>query len=159
VADSPIAQPLSACEFCEIVAGRSPASVVYRDEDCIAFMDLRPVTAGHLLVVPIEHATHLADLDPAEGQALFALAQRLTAAIRRSSLKPAGVNWHLADGEAAGQEVFHVHLHVIPRYRGDGFGLKLPPGYGPHADRVRLNNDAAAITQALQRGPHDSHKV
>ena len=151
--------PLSACEFCEIVAGRSPASVVYRDQDCIAFMDLRPVTAGHLLVVPIEHATHLADLDPAEGQALFALAQRLTAAIRRSTLKPDGVNWHLADGEAAGQEVFHVHLHVIPRYRNDGFGLKLPAGYGPLADRERLNRDAATITQALQRGSHDSHEV
>jgi diadenosine tetraphosphate (Ap4A) HIT family hydrolase len=141
--------PLSSCEFCEIVAGRSPASVVYRDEDCIVFMDLRPVTAGHLLVVPIEHATHLADLDPAEGQALFALAQRLAAAIRHSTLKPAGINVHLADGEAAGQEIFHVHLHVIPRYRGDG----------PHADRERLNRDAATITQALQRGSHDHHKV
>jgi histidine triad (HIT) family protein len=154
-----MAPPLSSCEFCEIVAGRSPASVVYRDEDCIAFMDLRPVTAGHLLVVPIEHATHLADLDPTEGQVLFALAQRLTAAIRRTSLKPDGVNLYLADGEAAGQEIFHVHLHVIPRYRGDGFGLRLPAGYGPHADRERLNRDAATITQALQRGSHDSHKV
>ena len=149
--------PLSSCEFCEIVAGRSPASVVYRDQDCMAFMDLRPVTAGHLLVVPIEHATHLADLT--EGQALFALAQRLTAALRHSALKPEGVNLHLADGEAAGQEIFHVHLHVIPRYRGDGFGLKLPAGYGPHADRERLNRDAAAITLALQRGSHDPHKV
>lgn len=151
--------PLSSCEFCEIVAGRSPASVVYRDQDCIAFMDLRPVTAGHLLVVPVEHATHLADLDPAEGQALFALAQRLAAAIRHSDLKPHGINLHLADGEAAGQEIFHVHLHVIPRYRGDGFGLRLPAGYGPQAERERLNRDAATITQALQRGSHDSHKV
>jgi histidine triad (HIT) family protein len=154
-----MASPLSSCEFCEIIASRSPASVVHRDEDCIAFMDLRPVTAGHLLVVPIEHATHLADLDPAEGQALFALAQRLAAATRHSELKPHGINLHLADGEAAGQEIFHVHLHVIPRYRGDGFGLQLPAGYGPDADRERLNRDAAAITQALQRGSHDHHKV
>ena len=154
-----MAAPLSSCEFCEIVAGRSPASVVYRDEDCLAFMDLRPVTAGHLLVVPVEHATHLADLDPGEGQVLFALAQRLAAAIRHSDLKPHGINVYLADGEAAGQEIFHVHVHVIPRYRGDGFGLKLPAGYGPRADRDRLNNDAATITQALQRGSHDSHKV
>jgi histidine triad (HIT) family protein len=146
-----VAQLLSSCEFCEIIAGRSPASVVHRDDDCIAFMDIRPVTAGHLLVVPIEHATHLADLDPAEGQALFALAQRLAAAIRRSDLKPEGINLHLADGEVAGQEVFHVHLHVIPRYRGDGFGLKLPPGYGPDADRERLNRDAAAIAKALNK--------
>jgi diadenosine tetraphosphate (Ap4A) HIT family hydrolase len=144
-------QPLSSCEFCEIVAGRSPASVVHRDADCIAFMDIRPVTAGHLLVVPIEHATHLADLDPEEGRALFALAQRLAAAIRRSGLKPDGINLHLADGEAAGQEIFHIHLHVIPRYRGDGFGLRLPSGYGAHAERARLDGDAAAIAAALTR--------
>ena len=144
-------QPLSACEFCEIIAGRSPASVVHRDDDCIAFMDIRPVTPGHLLVVPIEHSTHLADLDPSEGKALFALAQTLAGAIRRSDLKPAGINLHLADGEAAGQEIFHVHLHVIPRYRDDGFGLRLPPGYGPHTDRERLNRDAAAIAKALEK--------
>jgi diadenosine tetraphosphate (Ap4A) HIT family hydrolase len=121
-------------------------------------MDIRPVTPGHLLVVSIEHATHLADLDPAEGQALFALAQLLAGAIRRSALKPEGINLHLADGEAAGQEIFHVHLHVIPRYRGDGFGLKLPPDYGPHADRERLNHAAATITQALH-GAHASRRT
>ena len=143
-------QPLSSCEFCEIIARRSPASVVHRDEDCIAFMDIRPVTPGHLLVVPIEHATHLADLDPAEGRALFALAQTLAAAIRRSDLKPLGINFFLADGEAAGQEIFHVHLHVLPRYRDDGFGLRLPPGYGPNADRARLEGDAATLARALK---------
>ena len=66
-------------------------------------------------------------------------------------MKPDGITLHLADGEVAGQEIFHVHLHVIPRYRGDGFGLKLPPGYGPHADRERLNRDAAAIAKALNK--------
>jgi diadenosine tetraphosphate (Ap4A) HIT family hydrolase len=151
-------QPLSACEFCEIIAGRSPASVVHRDQDCIAFMDLRPVTSGHLLVVPIEHATHLADLDPAEGGRLFALAQRLAAAIRRSDLKPAGINFHLADGEAAGQEIFHVHLHVIPRFPADGFGLRLPAGYGPHADRARLDRDAATIATALNALQHPDER-
>jgi histidine triad (HIT) family protein len=145
-----VEQLQSSCEFCEIVAGRSPASIVHRDADCIVLMDIRPVTPGHLLVVPIEHATHLADLDPEEGKALFALAQKLAAAIRRSGLKPDGITLHLADGAAAGQEIFHVHLHVIPRYRNDGFGLKLPPGYGPNADRERLNRDAATIGQALR---------
>ena len=151
-------QPLSSCEFCEIVAGRSAASVVHRDAECIAFMDIRPVTPGHLLVVPIEHATHLADLDRAEGKALFALAQLLAAAIRRSELKPEGINLHLADGEAAGQEIFHVHLHVIPGHRGDRFGLRLPPGYGPHADRARLDDDAAAIAKALNALQHPEER-
>jgi diadenosine tetraphosphate (Ap4A) HIT family hydrolase len=153
-----MAQPLSSCEFCEIIAGRSPASVVYRDGDCIAFMDIRPVTPGHLLVVPIEHATHLADLDSAEGGRLFALAQQLAAAVRRSDLKPKGINLFLADGEAAGQEVFHVHLHVLPRYRDDGFGLRLPPGYGPDADRARLEADAATIAQALHSLTHHDER-
>jgi diadenosine tetraphosphate (Ap4A) HIT family hydrolase len=121
-------------------------------------MDIRPVTSGHLLVVPIEHATHLADLDPAEGQALFALAQRLAAAIRRSDLKPQGITLHLADGEAAGQDVFHVHLHVIPRTRGDGFGLRLPPGYGQDADRARLDRDAATIAAALNKRQHPDER-
>ena len=151
-------QPLSSCEFCEIVAGRSPASVVHRDEDCIAFMDIRPVTPGHLLVVPIEHATHLADLDPVVGGRLFVLAQTLAAAIRRSDLKPQGINLFLADGEAAGQEIFHVHVHVVPRYREDGFGLKLPPGYGPHADRAGLDRDAGTIAHALNALRHPDER-
>ena len=75
-------QSVSSCEFCEIVAGRAPASVVHRDDQCIAFMDIAPVTAGHLLVVPIEHATHLADLDRGPWQTFFGLAQTLAAAIR-----------------------------------------------------------------------------
>ena len=145
-------QSVSSCEFCEIVAGRAPASVVHRDDQCIAFMDIGPVTRGHLLVVPIEHATHLADLDREVGGRLFALAQTLAAAIRRSELKPEGINLFLADGEAAGQEVFHVHLHVLPRYRGDGFGRKLPEGCGPDADRARLDRDAVTIVKALNLG-------
>ncbi len=153
-----MAQPLSSCEFCEIVAGRAPASIVHRDDQCIAFMDIAPVTAGHLLVVPIEHATHLADLDRDVGRALFGLAQTLAAAIRRSDLKPEGINLFLADGEAAGQEVFHVHLHVLPRYRGDGFGLKLPAGYGPHAERARLDRDADTIAKALKALQHPDER-
>ena len=109
-------QTMQACVFCEIVAGRSPASVVYRDESCIAFMDICPINAGHLLVIPIEHATYLSDLNPHVGGVLFGVAQRLSAAVRKSGLKVEGINLLVADGEAAGQEVFHVHLHVLPRF-------------------------------------------
>ena len=113
-------------------------------------MDIRPVTPGHLLVVPIVHGPYLSDLDPAVGGTLFSMAQRLAGAARRSSLKAEGINLFLADGEVAGQEVFHVHLHVLPRFRGDGFGLKFPPDYGRQAERSRLDEDAAAITKALK---------
>jgi diadenosine tetraphosphate (Ap4A) HIT family hydrolase len=134
--------------FCEIIAGRSPASVVHRDDQCIAFMDICPVTRGHLLVVPITHATYLSDLDPAVGGTLFTVAQRLAGAIRRSGFKVEGINLFLADGEAAGQEVFHVHLHVFPRFDGDGFGLRLPPDYGRMAERGQLDADATAVNKA-----------
>lgn len=137
------------CIFCDIVAGRAAASVVHRDDRCIAFMDMHPVTPGHLLVVPHEHATHLADLDTTVGGHLFRVAQRLAAGLRRSGLRVEGVNFFLADGEAAGQEVFHLHLHVFPRFEGDGFGLRFGPDYGRPVSRERLDREATAIAAAL----------
>ena len=112
------------CVFCDIVAGREPASVVYSDETVLALLDIRPLTTGHLMVIPRAHAPYLADLDPAVGGHMFRVAQQMAAALRRSGLPCQGVNLFLADGEAAFQEVFHVHLHVIPRTVGDGFRIK-----------------------------------
>ena len=112
------------CVFCEIVAGRAESSLVYEDEHVIAFMDLRPLTPGHLLVVPRSHADYLEDLDEDLGAHLFRAGHRLARALRRSGLPCDGVNLFLADGEAAFQEVFHVHLHVLPRTPGDGFRIK-----------------------------------
>ena len=129
------------CVFCRIVAGEAPASVVYRDERCLAFMDIRPVNPGHLLVVPLRHAAHLADTDAETAAHLMRVAHRLAAALRASGLRCEGVNLFLADGAAAMQEVFHVHLHVFPRWRGDGFGLRFGPDY---VVRPRPELDAAA---------------
>ena len=112
------------CVFCGIIDGRLAASVVYDDERVVAFMDLNPVATGHQRVVPRAHAPALADLDPADGARMFTVAQRLAAALRRSDVRTDGVNLFLADGEAAGQEVFHAHLHVLPRHPGDGFRLQ-----------------------------------
>jgi diadenosine tetraphosphate (Ap4A) HIT family hydrolase len=141
---------MAACLFCDIVAGHSPASVVYRDDACVAVLDICPVNPGHTLVIPVRHATHLADLDPEDGRALFAIAQRLSQAIRRSGLKAEGVNLLLADGEAAGQEIFHVHLHVLPRFAGDGFGHTFSPDYGRHPQREELDANARAIRNAFE---------
>jgi histidine triad (HIT) family protein len=138
-------KPEPSCVFCDIVAGTIPASVVHRDDRCLAFMDIRPITPGHLLVVPLAHVPGLADLDPAIGGHLFAVAQELAAAIRKSELRADGINFFLADGDAAGQEVLHVHLHVFPRFAGDGFGLRLPRDYGELVSRERLDREAAAI--------------
>jgi histidine triad (HIT) family protein len=75
--------------------------------------------------------------------------QKLAAAVRGSGLKAEGINLFLADGEAAGQQVFHVHLHVLPRFRGDGFGHRFPPHYGQRPARQQLDADATAIRTSL----------
>ncbi|MBC7236530.1 MAG: HIT family protein [Chloroflexi bacterium] len=140
---------MASCIFCEIVANRQPASFVYRDELCAAFMDIQPVTRGHLLVIPNRHAAFLVELDPRVGGHLFAVAQRLAQALRESEVRCEGINLFLADGTVAGQEVFHVHLHVIPRHRGDGFGLRFPPDYGRRPPRHELDAVAESIRAAL----------
>lgn len=116
------------CIFCQIVSGEAEASRVYRDPLVTAFMDRYPVTRGHLLVVPNAHFPSLASLDAQYAAQMMAAARRAAAALRESDLEVEGVNLHLADGHAAGQSVFHCHLHVIPRYSGDGFGLRRPFG-------------------------------
>lgn len=113
-------------------------------------MDITPVNPGHLLVIPNRHAVYLSELDPEDGARMFEVAQSMVAALRRSGLKCEAVNLFLADGEQAGQDVPHVHLHVIPRFRGDGFGLKLPSGYGRHPERSELDRIAAAIKAGLR---------
>ena len=125
--------------FCDIVAGRAPGSVVHSDDSVIVLLDIRPLNMGHLMVIPQAHAANLADLDPAVGGHMFVVAQRMAAALRRSGLPCEGVNLFLADGEVAFQEVFHVHLHVIPRTTGDGFRIKAK---WRHPSRAEL--DAAA---------------
>jgi histidine triad (HIT) family protein len=113
-------------------------------------MDIRPVNPGHLLVVPRAHARHLADLPVETGAHLFRVGMKLSAAVRRSGVRCDGVDLFLADGEAAGQEIFHVHLHVIPRYWGDGFGFQFGPGYHKLPARSELDDVAADIRVAVE---------
>ena len=137
------------CIFCRILAGDAPGSFVYRDEQCAAFMDVQPVNPGHLLVVPTRHAASLAELDPPTAGRLMQVAQRLAAALRASGLRCEGVNLFLADGKAAMQEVFHAHLHVFPRFVGDGFGLRFGPNNRSRPPREALEAAATQLRTAL----------
>ncbi|MFI0464843.1 HIT family protein [Saccharopolyspora sp. 5N102] len=134
------------CVFCEIVRGDVESSVVYDDADVLAFMDLRPVTPGHLLVVPKTHAAGLEDLDVEHGQKIWAVGQQLSRVLRRSGLRCDGINLFLADGEAAFQEVFHVHLHVFPRFAGDSF--RIAADWRERA-RSELDGTAAVLRETL----------
>jgi histidine triad (HIT) family protein len=138
------------CVFCDIIRETAPASVVYSDGRVMAFMDIQPVNAGHLLVVPRDHVPSLTGLDADVGGHLFQVGMKLAEAVHKSGIRCDGVNLFLADGEAAGQEVFHVHLHVIPRFLDDGFGFRFGPDYNRLPDRATLEQGAAAIRQALE---------
>lgn len=136
----------SGCVFCRIIAGELEASVVHEDKRTLAFLDIQPLTSGHLLVVPRQHSSSLAELDPHDGDELFRIAQRAAAALRQSELRCDGVNFLLADGAAAGQDVFHVHLHVFARFPGDGIELQLP-----RDDAVRERDELDAAALALRQ--------
>ena len=131
------------CVFCGILAGSEPASFVHESDEVVAFMDIAPVTPGHLLVIPREHHADLGDVPPAVAGEMMRVAQALADALRRTSVRVDGVNLFYADGEAAGQEVFHAHLHVFPRWPGDGF--RLEPTYGQPPTRATLDEIAAMV--------------
>lgn len=135
------------CVFCSIVAGELPGSFVYQDDVTVAFMDIQPVNPGHVLIIPREHFVYLSDMDEETGAHLFRIAMRVQEAIRRSGVRCEGINLFLADGEAAFQEVFHAHLHVFPRYRGDAF--KIDADWSAHPPRQELDEVAARIRHAL----------
>jgi histidine triad (HIT) family protein len=137
------------CVFCRLLSGELPATFLFRDEHVAAFMDIQPVNPGHVLVIPVRHAPYLADLDPAIAGLIMQAAQRVAAAIRSSGVRCEGINLFLADGEAAMQEVFHVHLHVFPRFAGDGFGLRFGPQYKELPSRGELETIGAQIVRAL----------
>jgi histidine triad (HIT) family protein len=139
----------SGCIFCEILAGRAEGTFVYRDDVVAAFMTIGPVNPGHVMVVPIQHFSSLADLDPGVGGVMFQRAMTIAGALRSSGLKCEGVHFLLNDGRAALQSVFHVHFHVIPRWRGDGFGFLLPRGFTPYRARRELEDAAALVRAAL----------
>ena len=137
------------CVFCQIVAGESPASVFYEDEIALGFMTIGPVTTGHAMIIPKKHASYLADLDEETGRHLWTISQRTAAAIRESGVRCEGINLFLADGEAALQEIFHLHIHVIPRYAGDPF--KVVVDWNVRPSREELDQVAQQIRSACNR--------
>jgi histidine triad (HIT) family protein len=141
------------CIFCRIIAGQVEASIVYRDEIVTAFMDNHPINPGHLLVVPNRHASSLGEVEDEVSGHMFIVGKKLALALRRSGLRCSGVNLFIADGAAAGQTVFHSHLHVVPRYTGDGFGFNFPPGYGKSASNADLDTIATKVMAVLEEKP------
>jgi histidine triad (HIT) family protein len=131
------------CLFCKIVAGELPATIVEEDERTVCFMDIAPATRGHALVVPREHSADLLSIEPDDLSAVNLAAQRIAVRVK-DRLGADGVNLMNSCGAVAFQTVFHFHLHVIPRYEGDGLRLPWVPAPGD-ADEI------AAAAQELGR--------
>jgi len=113
---------MSDCIFCKIVKGEIPSAKIFENEHVMAFLDISQITKGHTLVIPKIHNENIFDMDAITARNLFEVVPLISNAIK-SELNPAGMNLLSNAGEAAGQEVFHFHLHLIPRYgSGDGFG-------------------------------------
>jgi len=137
------------CPFCNILSGKLEGTIIYQDEICTAIMDIQPINPGHILVIPNQHIANLASLPPETGQQLFVVGQKLAAALRQSSVQCEGVNLFLADGKAAMQDVFHTHLHVIPRFEEDGFGFRFSPRYAELPTRDELEEIGFHLKVAL----------
>ncbi len=107
------------CVFCRIVDGEIPCVKLYENDRAISFMDINPLTRGHLLVIPKKHFENILDVDENTYSVLAATIHRMSKAVRRA-LNPDGMNVLQLNGEAANQVVPHLHMHLIPRWYGDG---------------------------------------
>ncbi|HVE79610.1 MAG TPA: HIT family protein [Gemmatimonadaceae bacterium] len=136
------------CTFCDLVLGAAEVSVCYEDATALAFMDLQPVNPGHVLVVPRAHYESLVDVPPRVATHLFEVALKLGGVVRRVT-GTEGTNIIVNSGAAAGQDIFHYHVHVIPRRVGDGFSIELPFNGSEMPDRRLLDAMAAQIITAM----------
>jgi histidine triad (HIT) family protein len=136
---------MSDCVFCRIMTRQIPATVVYEDEQTLAFMDLGQVNPGHVLVAVKRHAENLYALDDEQAGAVLRAAALVARAIR-DAFAPQGLSVYQANGKAAGQTVFHYHVHLVPRYDGDGMALTWPVKNPP---RETLEEYAAKIRASL----------
>ena len=132
------------CVFCQIIGGASPASFAYQDDAVVVFMDIQPITRGHMLVVPRVHAVLMNELDEVTSMRTFEVAYKMSKTVR-GALGAGGLNLFVADGTVAFQDVPHFHVHIIPRYENDGFGLTFPPAYGSPPSREDLEAVAATL--------------
>ena len=136
---------MSDCVFCKIVAGQIPSTRVFEDEHTVAFMDLGQVNPGHVLVAVKKHADNLYALDDAQAAAVARTSTRVARAIR-DAFAPAGLSVYQANGKAAGQTVFHYHVHLLPRHDADGMELTWPV---KNPSREKLEGCAEEIRRKL----------
>ncbi len=115
------------CIFCKIVSGDIPSSAIYEDEDFKAIMDISPASRGHVIILSKKHFDNLFELEDDVARKVLIVARRIAVAMKEE-LSCDGINLLQNNGEAAGQSVFHIHFHLIPRYKDDKLHLTWTPG-------------------------------
>ncbi len=133
------------CIFCKIANGEIPSSTIYEDEDFRVILDLNPASKGHALILPKEHLKDVCELNADIAAKILPLAAKIGTAMKKA-LGCAGFNLVQNNGEAAGQTVFHFHLHIIPRYEGGPSIVSWTPG---SESPGKLETTAAGIRAAL----------
>ena len=137
------------CNFCRIVSGENPASVVYDDGNVLAFMDLYPANVGHTLVVPKEHWETIYDIPEEVLSKLFAVVKRISIAVKEA-VGAEGISILQFNEEAAGQSVMHFHVHVIPRFKGDAISKLIGAMLGPMGFRKAAREDLDEIAKKIK---------
>jgi histidine triad (HIT) family protein len=134
------------CIFCKIVRKEEFAAVLYEDDDIMAFMDIKPINEGHSLVITKKHAVLVDELAEELYLKLFHVGRRIAMKIKEIFPETKGIMYFIADGEHAGQEVPHVHLHIIPRKPNDGFDFTFDPAY---YDRLLTEEERSVVKDKL----------
>ena len=124
------------CIFCKIANGEIPAATLYEDENFRVILDLGPASKGHALILPKSHAANIYELSDEMAAKAMILAKKMATAMT-AALKCDGFNIVQNNGECAGQTVFHFHMHLIPRYKGDQVGITWHPGELNDADKEK----------------------
>lgn len=130
---------MSDCIFCKIANGEIPSATLYEDEDFRVILDLGPASKGHALILPKAHAANIYEISDDMAAKAMILAKKMATKMT-DALKCDGFNIVQNNGEPAGQTVFHFHMHLIPRYEGDGVGLSWTPGQLSDEDKEEILN-------------------
>ncbi len=139
------------CIFCKIIKRELPAHILFEDEKCLSFLDINPINEGHLLVIPKEHHDRLVQYAPETAGHLLATAQKILKALQKTQVRCEGANFFLSEGTAPGQVGVLSHLHLVPRYKGDGQRIGFIHGSGGEGARSKFPELAREISQNIDK--------
>ena len=132
------------CIFCEIAGGAMPAMKIYESDAVIAFLDITPVNPGHVLLAPKKHSRNILDIKPEDMREIADALPPISKAVKEG-VNADGVNIHINNEAAAGQKVFHTHIHIIPRFENDGLTMWRGEAYEKEEEKASVAQNIRAV--------------